>query len=210
MGFTFFILLLGALVFTLMQKHEIKSNKDYKAATVRKAFRSSMGHGRDNIYQFKLYCKAMRYLLERAQQDGIGVGEKRDVAFYDKHYHEIRKGYCHEQDPVQWCMHRATDYVMDNNYVNAWVFNEYGTGYYDEKDIAHGIHRMLRKNTGTWTACKSEYSRDLNPYSRIEGIMLPKDGVTGAESILKQLYSLNHEYDSHAPSFEESGITLYN
>lgn len=210
MGFTFFILLLGALVFTLSQKHEAKENRSHKARTIRTALKSSMGHGRDNIYQFKLYCKAMRYLLQKAQNDGIGAGEKRDNAFYEKYYHEIRKAYCHGQDPVQWGMHQATEYVIDHNYVNSWIFNEYGTGYYDEKDIAHGIHRMLRKNTGTWTACKSEYSRDLDPDSRIEGIMLPKDGTTGAEDILRQLYCLNHEYDARYPSFEESGITLYN
>lgn len=209
MGFTFFILLLGALIFTLVQKSEAKANREYKAKAVDKAVRKAMGNGRDNIYQFKIYCYNIRCLLTLAKSDGIGTeDEELDEEYYVKYYHEIRKKYCNGQDPVQWCMHKAIDAVIDCHYVNSWIFNEYGTAYYDERDIAHGIHRTLRKNTGTWTACKSEYSRDLDPYEKIEGINLPRDGRTGAEDILRELYSLNHKYDDKAPPFSKSGITL--
>ena len=71
MGFTFFILLLGALIFTLVQKSETKANREYKVNAYNSAVRRAAGNGTDNIYQFKIYCYNMRCLLALAQSDGI-------------------------------------------------------------------------------------------------------------------------------------------
>lgn len=233
MGFTFFILLLGALVFTLMQKHEIKSNKEFKQQTIRRAQQEAMGHGRDNIYQFKIYCYNMRCLLELAQKEGIGVGEERNEIFYDKHRDEISNKYCDGQEPTRWAMNKAIDTVMDQNYVSAWIFNSVGDEYYDEREFAHGIYKKRIKNRYTWSVCRSEYNRSIAA-DRIKGIVLPKDGKTKGEYILRALYNFNHsrdfegvnsykdsldyfatvvpisKYDKSIPYFEESGITLYN
>lgn len=180
------------------------------------AYRKGMGHGRDNIYQFKIYCYNMRCLLELAQMDGIGVGEERNERYYDKHHREISEKYCSGRDPVVWCMGKANRIVCDEKYINSWIPSN---------------------NNKTYTAFKSEYNRDdWNGFVAkcINNITLPKDGATGAEQILRALYYLNHAFEfenidgynqqlsyyiSINPGkkhnkkslyFEESGITLYN
>lgn len=199
------------------------------------ARRKSMGHGRDNIYQFKIYCYNMRCLLELAQVDGIGVGEERNETFYDKHCDEISQQYCHGQDPVHWCMHKAIDTVLDEHYLNSWQYSECGESYYDERDLAHNPMAETRvRYENSWTAFKSEYNRSTVAAKRIKGINLPRDGITEGNEILRGLYYLNHafefnnvngwnediayymcvtpgkKFDKKTKTFEESGITLYN
>ena len=233
MGFTFFILLLGALVFTLSQKHEATKNRKYRQSVIDQAKRKAMGYGRDNIYQFKLYCYNIRHLLSLAQSEGVGIGEKLDEKYYDKHCNEISVKYCDNIEPTDWAMHKAIDTVMDQNYVSAWIYNSMGDEYYDERDLAHGIYQKRVKNQRTWSAFKSGYN-NLIIDDRIKGILLPKDGVTNADYILRALYNYNHafefqgingykedldyfarvqpygKYNKSVPYFEESGITLYN
>lgn len=177
------------------------------------AYRKGMGHGRDNIYQFKIYCYNMRYLLGLAQSDGIGVGEERNEVFYDKYRKEISERYCNGRDPVMWCMGKANKKIREQGYICAWLPN---------------------KENKTYTALRSEYNRDVYFAERIDNIKLPRDGITGTNEILRALYYKNHasefenispyknqlsyysqidpgkKFKKHSLTFEESGITLYN
>ena len=186
MGFTFFVLLLGALLFTLVQKSSAQAHREEvaKVFTVR-------GPGTDNIYQFKIYCYNMRCLLALAQADGIGDEWEPDEAYYDDYKDEISKRYCGGEDPVRWCMNKAIDTVMDHNYLSAWQYDPYGEEYYDNRDIAKGIHVARRRYQGTWTAFQSGHE-PAAWRKQLKGIELPKDGKTGADFILKALYNFNH------------------
>lgn len=228
MGFTFFILLLGALVFTLAQKHEAKVRRDWINSEKRAMDRRTMGHGRDNIYQFKLYCYNMRCLLELAQMDGIGTGEERDEAFYDKYTNEISQKYCNGCSPSEWCMEKARRTIIDEKYIGSWIYNILGETVYDK----YGV-KQPNKYQHTWTVYQSGYNQTSPQMKCLKGVCLPKDGMTGADRILKGLYYFNHattfgknpyetsisyfadlsvteHFDKSIPYFEESGITLYN
>lgn len=127
-----------------------------------------MGCGRDNIYQFKVYCHNMRCLLLLAQKDGIGVGEERNESYYDRHRDEISTKYCMGLEPTEWCMGKAIQLIKAKHYVNSW-FGGKGGEY--------------------WGAIESGYD-ELYPDEAIR-IRLPKDGITNGEYILRGLYNLN-------------------
>ena len=219
MGFTFFILLLGALVFTLMQKHEAEEKRKFGKSLVHKAIRSGKHkRGRDNIYQFKIYCYNIRCLLELAQKDGIGIGEERNEDFYNKHRNEISKKYCYGLDPIHCCMRESESLLLKEEFACSWECLDHD--------------KVNYVPTNEWMVYMSGY--DLDPYKCIKNISLPKDGITNAEKILRALYYWNHsskfsnvseykndikyyldiepgkQFDKSIPYFEESGITLYN
>lgn len=234
----FFVTLIILYFFLSLSVKSDERARQRDIEDIEAAYRKGMGHGRDNIYQFKIYCYNMRCLLELAQMDGIGVGEERNERYYDKYHREISEKYCSGQDPTHWCMHKAIDAVLDHRYVNAWQYSECGESYYDERDLAHNPMAEARtRYENTWVAFKSEYSRnDIVSFITkcAKNIKLPKDGITGADKIIRGLYYLNHasEFDhvvihgetiqyyanvnpgkkliKEAQYFEESGITLYN
>lgn len=234
MGYTFFILLLGALVFTLMQKHEIKSNNAWLSAEMEAMDRKTMGNGRDNIYQFKLYCYNMRCLLKLAQQDGVGKDEERDEVFYNKHREEISNKYCDGYNPQKWCMMQARKKIEKENYINSW----HSSGLDDKESARMRLpHEPVTPGNyhNIWSVYPSEFScvSSVGAMKQLNDVCLPLDGVTGADSILRALYIYNHAvtfglspyensvyfYMNAHPTtklnkkvlyFEESGITLYN
>ena len=221
MGFTFFILLLGALVFTLMQKHEAEEKRNLRRKISHDADVKISEKGPDNIYEFKIYCYNMRCLLELAQTDGIGIGEERNEDFYDKHRDEISKRYCDGMEPMDWAMHKTIDILFDHGFRPSFVFNKEGEVYYDQRERYHGLEGKHIRYKGTWTVYPSVRVCDRLFNESLKGIVLPKDGVTGATEILKKLYYFNHEEKRKSvetfqkrkynfPTFEESGITLYN
>lgn len=221
MGFTFFILLLGALVFTLGQKHEAKEKREFRRQIDHNVDVKINEKGRDNIYEFKIYCYNMRCLLELAQMDGIGVGEERNEVFYDKHRDEISEKYCDGLEPTDWAMHKTIDILFDHHYRPAFYFDKEGEIYYDQREMAHGRDGKRVRFKNTWGVRPSIRDCDQLFNEILKGIILPKDGITGANEILKKLYYFNHEEIRKSkeniyktkytfPSFEESGITLYN
>lgn len=221
-------------MFTLSQKHEAKENRKWINQEKKAMAIKTMGHGRDNIYQFKLYCSVMRQLLESAQAEGIGIGENRDESFYDKHKAEISKKYCNDRDPQKWCMRKVELILEKERYINSW----FAEGFDDEEArIMQSPYDVQTAGTynNLWCVYPSEYdfTRSVGAMKQLKNVKLPKDGKTNGEKILRALYIYNHattfnltpyendisfyinakpniRYDKSVPYFEESGITLYN
>lgn len=232
MGFTFFVLLLGALIFTLMQKHEANNNRKWLIQEQKATNRETMGYGRDNIYQFKMYCYNMRKLLQEAQNEGIGLGEQRNECFYEKYKDIISQTYCDGRDPQKWCMEKATNALEQNNYINSWV-----TLGLDDVEVKRmrlpGEPISPGNYKNVWRVYPSEYNMtcSVDSMKQLRDVKLPKDGVSNGEHILRALYIYNHattfnltpyennisfyssanpstRFNKSIPFFEKSGITL--